>query len=436
MAENLKDKTALVVDHGLFFSLAERLARDFGRVLYNTPWETGFSQVVDSVMGGGMESISGVERCEDIWKALPEVDIVIFPDCQDGGLQTYLESQGKRVWGSRYGSRIETDRVFLKDMLRKNGLQTAPYRVCEGIPELRACLRETTNQYVKMSKFRERETWHHINYQLSEPVLDELEYRWSGVKQHVKFLVEAGIDTDLELGCDTYCVDGQYPDHCVHGPEIKDKCYACAVIPTKDLPPQLLTVNEMLVPWFREQHYRNWFSTEVRIKGDDFYFTDSTNRQPSPAGECELELIENLGEVAWHGAAGDLVQPEWAAKYACEAMIMYHGDDRAWRPLNIPKEQRQWVKLYRPMFNPKTGLFQIVPKHPHFDEVGNVVGIGDTIGEAMDKLKEHVDAIADNPIDVDVESLYSALKEIRSAEEQGIEWSGEKVPKPETALED
>lgn len=426
-----KGHTVLVIDNKLFTEFAVRLARDFGTVFYHSPSETGFSHVNDAVVGG----LDNVIRCDDIHSVFDEVDLFAFPDSQNSWLQLLLERMGKRVWGSRRGQKLEQDRIFFRHLQEDIGMPVPGYKVCKGIDALKDYLRDNDDKYVKISRFRGyMETWHHVNYALSEQKLLSLELAAGAVKDQITFLVDDPIVTDLEDGWDGYCVDGQFPDTAVQGIEIKDKSYLGSVLPYKEMPKELTVCNQALADALKEVRYRNLFSTEVRIKDGVSYLTDPCCRQASPAGECLLELIDNFSDVVWFGAEGELVQPEFGAKFAAEAMIYHDGDPEHWRAIEVPEKVRRWVKLYRAC--QPDDLYQIVPSQPHIEEIGAVVGLGDTIEEAVEAVKEHVGWLGEQHISVKTKSLYEALEEIHKAEKQGIEFTGQTVPSPDIALQD
>src|SRR5689334_1473842 len=108
---DISSKTCLVFGHGLELPVAERLARDFKRVLYFSEWEEGFSTINKAVIGDGIDNL---ERCYDFWSVKNEIDLWCFPDIGHSGLQLELEKQGFRVWGSRKADQLETNRqLFL-----------------------------------------------------------------------------------------------------------------------------------------------------------------------------------------------------------------------------------------------------------------------------------------------------------------------------------
>lgn len=96
MPVNLKSKTALIWDNGVFTEIAVTLAKDFGRVLYYVPWTSGMPKSNALMIGEGLE---GVERVASPWAYYDDIDIWIFPDVYEGDLQEFLASKGKRVWG-------------------------------------------------------------------------------------------------------------------------------------------------------------------------------------------------------------------------------------------------------------------------------------------------------------------------------------------------
>ena len=113
-----KSKTVLVWDSGIFVEIARRLAEDFGRVLYFAPWASGYPTSRGLLIGAGDDMI---ERIEDPWPYVEddEIDLYVFPDCYEGHIQSYLASQGKRVWGCRRGAELELDRPKAKEIMEK-----------------------------------------------------------------------------------------------------------------------------------------------------------------------------------------------------------------------------------------------------------------------------------------------------------------------------
>src|SRR6516165_7628848 len=99
MPENLKTKSVLIADHGLFMELAPRLAREFGEVKLFLPWMSGYPKAAPAYVGRG---IKGVERVEEFWPHVPDADLVVFPDLYFADWQDVVARRfNKPVWGHR-----------------------------------------------------------------------------------------------------------------------------------------------------------------------------------------------------------------------------------------------------------------------------------------------------------------------------------------------
>ncbi len=428
--KELSDVTALCFDHGLFLPIAERLARDCKRVLYFSEWEEGFSVINKDVIGFGLENI---ERCRDIWAVKDEVDLWVFPDIQHAGLQLELEAQGKAVWGSRGADRLETNREFFLRTLGEVGLQVPPHTICIGVTQLREALKEKENCYVKISRYRgSLETKHWRSWKLDENLIDLWAVRFGAVREMIRFLVFDAIDTPLEIGADTYCIDGQWPEFGLHGIEAKDEAYFAAVTKRNEMPEQVQAIMEKFGPVLGKEHYRNEFSMEIRVKGDDFYFIDITTRGGLPSTGSQLELWENWSEIVWHGAHGELIQPVPKAKFSAELILQAKSDDHLWASVEIPKELRQWCKLADCC--EVNGVHSWPREDNHSDSVGWLVAIGDTPTATLETMKEYVSKLPEG-LTADIATLADVIKEIEIEEGKGIEFTDKAMPEPAEVIE-
>lgn len=118
MPENLKSKCVYIFDNGLFCSFVERLARDFGKVLYAPPCFGQAPSMNRGKIGTGLPGIEVVEFGE----RMDEADIFCFPDVGYGHFQQDLVDQGKKVWGARLGEELELYRVDTKKHLKSLGI--------------------------------------------------------------------------------------------------------------------------------------------------------------------------------------------------------------------------------------------------------------------------------------------------------------------------
>lgn len=428
---DLSTKSALIVDHGAFVELAFRLAREYGKVYYcDATWQEAFAKVDHAVVGDGFDD---VERVREPWGVIDagKVDVAIFPDVLRAEEQLHIERLGIPVWGGRTADRLELNKWSFKKIQEELGMPHAKYDVVHGMEELRKYCAENEDRFIKVSpQYRgNRETFQHKNMAESLETLAEMDLEFGLVGKVLTFLCEHPLKGKLEGGIDTYTVDGEHPDTVVSGWEIKDKCYFAEVIPWAQVHPALRQAIDPIFPLLRERQCRQMLSTEVMI--EDKVLLEPTIRFPSPAGEEQMELYSNLGQIIWEGAHGRLIQPKITKRFACEAMVSHNGDDQRIRSLRIPDSVRRWVKLYN--------LFKVGDTYgtaPGCDIIGAVVGVGDTPDEALAHLKENSAGLEGEPVCVHVESLAKALQEIQQAQEQGAGFKGQTIPEPAEALTD
>lgn len=435
----LSSRSCLVYDTGgQNVATALRLAKEFGRVFYATKFSRGFDRLPEACPGMGFSEIEWVYDPFNIHSELLPVkpDLWVFPDCFDAGLQLYLEEKGERVWGSRNGSVLEHKRKFFLDTVQELGLDVPDYQEVVGLSALKREL-ELPGVYnecfVKCSYWRGSvETHHHINMELSRTWFTHLEKELGGLVEKVPFVIIEPVDSVTEVGYDGYCVDGEFPELSMQGIEVKDRTYIGTVSYWNDLPEQVRAVNDTLAEYLRKVRYRNRWSTEIRITdGDGFYFLDPTCRIPSPAGEAQLANEENTGEIYWEGAAGNLVQPIYRKPFAVQLVIQHEDEMCEWRTLSIPEEVRDSV--YLKYACKVDGAFWIPPQ-THDAICGWVVGLGDTIQQAIDEATATAKALQGQSLKINPESLAESLKAVQEQEKAGIEFTPEPVPEPESVV--
>lgn len=428
---NLKDVTCLVYDHGLYVELALRLARDYGKVYYYSPAGQICSTIQEHCVGDGFETI---ERVDSIWDVADGTDLFVFPDLGDAALQRQLESQGKRVWGSRGGDGLELRRAGFKEVMKQLGMEVGPYKIVTGLGNLRAYLLMNDDKFIKISRYRgNMETWHHVNYELSKGKLDDLSIQFGPLQDSVKFIVEDPLDTDIEVGWDGYVIDGKFSTFAMQGYEAKDRGLISSVQETDDMPEEVREINEKLSGIMKEAKYRNFFSTEIRVADGKPYLIDPCARVPSPAGEIQYEIWDNLAEIIWHGSNGEMVDPKPAAKFGVEVIMEHKGKEDQWRVLQIPDDIKRWVKLFGAC---KHGDLYCIPPMAHLsDSIGVVVGLGNTIEGAISEVRDIADALKYQPVTIDMSAIMDTLRVITEAEDKGMEFTDQEVPEPESVIQ-
>ena len=435
--KDFTDVTACVVDFGMCgVPMAERLSRKpngLKKVYLFQEYEEDYTTLNRAIQGDGF---SQFERATDIWAIKDEVDLFVFPDVQRSGLQLELERQGKAVWGSKDGDCFELDRELFLRTLKDVGLEVPPHEVVVGLNALRTYLKDKEDQYIKVSLYRGSfETTHFRDWTLDEHLLDLLATRLGPAKELIRFLVFPNIDTPLEIGCDTYHVDGQWPQKAIHGVEWKDRSYLGVVTDFQSLPKQLRSTLKLFGPELAKYCYRNQFSCEVRVKGDKFYFIDATCRMGLPSTASQLELWRNWPEIVWHGANGELVQPEPTAKFCAEAIITVKRDQSEWAIFDVPKELARWTK-FASCFEYEGSVCFPADDSGSGDDVGWLVATGDTIEDVIKNINKHADDLPDG-MDANTETLAYVVKEIQTEIRSGIHFGDEgvKVPKPGFVME-
>lgn len=279
---------ALFYDTGLFLPLARKLGTQFSKVYYFTHWMKGFPVVNDAVIGEGFPEI---ERVDDIWDVVDQIDLSVFPDIQNAGLQLHLEGMGIPVWGSRNGDRLETRRQLFHHVLEEVGLPVPKYETIVGLSKLTKYLMDKENKFIKISKYRgSLETYHWKSWRQDGITLYYWGLRFGLVKDLIPFMVFDALETDLEIGGDTYCVDGQWPSIMLHGDEYKDKAYLGAVTNREDMPDQIKEVLDAFGTILKDYRYRNQWSMELRVVDDKAYFIDPT---------CFSQDTQILTEQGW-----------------------------------------------------------------------------------------------------------------------------------------
>lgn len=406
----LTDKTACVVDNGLFAELAVTLGKSFRHVYYLGSWVTSFPRSNALTIGEGLPNVS---RINDIWSVLDEVDLFVFPDVYQGQLQRYLRGLGKRVWGSGIAESLEFKRGGSKQWLQELGLPVGEYKVVNGLKDLRSYLQRRDGVlYVKSSTRGDMETFkvEAGGYRLIEPRLDELEHILGAKKFDYEFLVEEHIEAAAEVGYDGFTIDGQWPKSSLFGVEAKDTGYVGKVMPAVSLPQSLAYVNDKLSGLFEELSYRGFWSSEVRVGKDDGipYLIDPCCRMASPPGELYLYLIENLSEIIWAGADGELIQPEFKYEYAAQLVLKSDWAQYGWQPIEFPAELREHVKIH--YLTVKNGRFYFVPQQIPIPEIGAVVAGGDTLDEAIESCIEIAEQVKGYDIKFEAASLEQAAE--------------------------
>lgn len=409
----LKDKTVIVFDHGGYVEVTKTLSKEFGKVYYYTPWETGFPTSNDTLVGSGFKEF---ERINHFWDYVEKADLIVFTDIYHGDLQEYLERIGKRVWGAKEGDTLEISRYDFFMYLEKIGLPIPPTQLVVGIDNLRKYLKNNDNNFVKVdSMFRgDIETFHHINYEITEPILDKLEYKIGVRKNSIRFIVQEPIPTKAEIGYDGYTVDGEFPESCLFGIEVKDKGYVGEVRKYSDIPKEIKQVNDALSATLKKYKYRGNISTEIRVGEDGKpYLIDITCRCPAPPTAVMLELIDNWGEIMYEGANGKLIEPVFNAKFGAECIgLSEFAKEHNFAQIFYPDNIKQWVK--QPYSCVVDGKTYVIPQSWENARVCEIVAIGDNLEDTIKTLQYRCNKIKGHQLTLDCSVLNDAIDDLKN----------------------
>ena len=428
----VSDTTICVVDSGgLFLPLALRLAEDFKHCFYFSPYEQGFSHIAKGCIGDGFED-RNLERVSGVFAAKRKgADVFCFPDIEQSDLQVELRSQGIPVWGSGTGDSIELNREKFARILKETGLEVFPHTVVVGVEALREHLRDAEDKFIKISRWRgDMETSHWRSYREDSSLLDQWSLKFGPLP--MRFLVCDSIETDLEIGGDTYSVLGQWPSLMLNGLEWKDSAYLSAVTKREDMPEQIQEVMEALSPVFKAHGVANEFSSEIRIEKDTgkAFFTDPTMRGGLPSTGSQLMAWKNISEIVLAGAHGELVDPVPNCQYTAESILKTKSNRKGWDCLEFTDDLIPHAKIASCCFH--DGQYCVPPDDEGEKAIGWLVSTGDTPTEVLENLKEMAEELPDG-VSADVESIADIIQEIESAEKEGIEFGNTAHPMPEPA---
>lgn len=431
MNENLRNKTVLWIDNGLFHGFARRVAPYFGKNYYWSPWANGFPSQKQTRLGEGFPEL---QRMNDPQRHEDEIDLFVFLDLFQTDWQARLRKQGYRVWGAGDGEAIEVDREGFRKWCERKGLPQTPAEYANGTDELRRKLANYDDAFVKLADGRNRgdmETWNWKGKHLSTPRLDQEVYELGSFKEDTRFIIEKKMKNVIELGEDACVVDDQWPDHVMQGMEVKGMGTVGIIKPYKELPKAQLDFNAKLSPVLKADKARTLFCMEGLYTESRKYFPmDPCMRPGSPSNELMASLFtpESWARTLWDGAAGIMTSPVPCAKYGIVAMAYNENSGKNWQPLSYPKEADKWVFLRNPYA--LRGKRYAVPQGSPTNLAG-VVGTGKTLLEAATALGEHAKMIDGNQLEIATDSLLKMLDIIQTSNKWGATFTTDPLPNVE-----
>lgn len=415
MPQNLDTKTALIFDAGGDYThIAEAIALEFGRTLYHVPWESSFSTSRGLVPGIGLEN---VERCVDFFEHLDDADICIFCDVGSYGLIEHLRRQGMPVFGCGMGGKYETDRLLLKQLCAEQGIQHSEAAPIRGVTNLRKILEAHDNLYVKISYLRGTfESFKHKTWDMTKDKYHRIVAELGPYAEMADFLIEVPIEDEdgpcVEIGFDSWCADGQFPDTMLFGYEAKDAGFIGRV---GNLPDRMLRVRDLLGNGLAAVGYRGALSTETRESEVGSYLIDLTCRFPSPPSELQSRLVANLGAVIWDVAHGAVPNPEYRYRYG--AQIVLKSAEFQDHPIPLEIDQPDLVAIHGHCVIDGQDYAVSVSE---IEEMAGAIGMGDTLEEAIAMAYEVAEGVSGDGVKYDHGALNEVLECIEKGESLGL----------------
>ncbi len=417
--ENLKTKSVLIADHGLFMDLAPRLARDFGEVKLFVPWASGYPKAAPAYVGTGIE---GVDRVETFWDHVADSDLVVFPDLYFSDCaQVVKERFNKPVWSHFGAERLELDRWGTRKLQRDLGISAPKTKHFIGVDALADYLQTVNDKWVKISCFRgDGETWHHETWHTTAIYLDHFRNRVGALANCYEFIVEKNIE-GIEVGYDGFTVKGEWPEAAYWGFEVKDAGYIGKFSPYSELPKPIRDINDKVAPILREEGAVGFCSFEFRLtKAGEALMIDPCMRAGSPPFEGTMEGYDNIAEIIWEGAHGNVASVRSSGEFIAIAMIHSTFALSNWVPLEIPASIERWVKLRnRAVID---GVTYHVPTQEEMPEIGAVVAVADSLEEAKRLVVDRAEKVKGYLVEIHTDALDAAEEEIEKAKEYGIDF--------------
>lgn len=196
--------------------------------------------------------------------------------------------------------------------------------------------------------------------------------------------------------------------------------YLCKFMPYSELPKQVKMVMDRLSPKFEELGYRGWFSNEIIIAEDmKGYMLDFTCRMPQPPTTLLINNITNFAECAVNVASGIVPRLECKYRYGCQFILhsdMAQNDDT---PLIVPKEYQSYVSL-KNLYIDEEGTWYYARRGVKMREIGSVIGLGDTLKQAIDMARMIANSIQAEDAHIDDSSIDKGLESLKKLSNRGI----------------
>lgn len=346
----------LVVDTNLGLEHARRIGMDGIETYYAVVHAEPYPKLEDEICGLGFPEI---KKVWDWGEGLENgANIVVFTDSGFGGLANWLRSKGYAVFGAdAISEKLELDRVYVRRVLEKLGVNVPPADVVKGINAVVKVIADSggKKRYVKVSRFRGGvET-----FGTSDPNEAEILLKQGGfsiVGDDAWFVVEHSLEGMVEIGVDTWFNGTEFQSIVAETIEMKGAGNVTKFVKYEDS--VWYSVLEKIKPYLANNGYRGMFALEGFYDGSKIYVTDVTPRFPYICSYAYPKLIKNYSELIIGTAKGELVVPKVNAVYSAQIGVYTDEPDR-WRIIRYSRNDSEWI-AYRRVIQ-KNGNIWFVP---------------------------------------------------------------------------
>jgi hypothetical protein len=379
-ANNSSSNSVLIVDTNLGLEHALRFGRDGYKTYYAIDMHDPYPKLINEISGEGFPEITKVS---DWGQVLDKTDTIIFIDSGFGYTAQWLRNKGYNVIGADPKSeRLELDRVYVRNVLSKLGIDIPPGEVVTGIDGvINAIKHMKTKVFVKISKYRGAvETFGTDDPEEAEFLLTQGGFRIIGNK--AKFVVERALD-GIEIGVDAWFNGSNFIPIVANTIEFKGKGNATKF--TKIDESVWYPVLKKLEPWLSKNGYVGMFCLEGFYNGEKLYVTDVTPRFPFICSYAYPKVLKNYSEFMIDLAKGLNTLPEPMNTYSVQIGV-YTDSPEKWKKIEYNGDDIDWIAFRRVI--KKGNNYWFVPDDPTVAvAISSNDNLEDALLQAIDRAK-------------------------------------------------
>ena len=329
----------LALEHAL--GLGRTKPKDDINIYYSILNYTPYPAIEDEISGYGFNEIV---KTQEIGAALLDSEYVFIPDIGLGSFIDFLKVQNYKVFGAPSEvEKLETDRIYAKEILQKYGISIPEYTIANGINELKEIIKNSDSKvYIKLNKYRGAfETF-------GTDSVEEVEYiiSSSGLNifgDNIQFIVEKA-QSGIEIGIDTWFNGTDFIPVVAETIEIKGAGNATSF---KNITESIWNhVLQKIKPYLIENNYVGMFCLEGFFDGVDIKIIDITPRTPYPSSLAYPKVVRNYYEFIVGIMDGKLSLPDIPYKYSVQIDV-YTDSTNKWKKIYYDRDDIEWLAFRR-----------------------------------------------------------------------------------------